>query len=1583
MSSDEESGGSPLISDSEEEVPKQSSKKRKVSKKESKKKKRSKKSKTISDSEDEDEKKSKSAFIEDMASESDDGEGDSDDDDDEDDGDVKNEYEQDGFVVDDLEEEDESDDDSGRHRRRRKKKEAKKLKRLKQKIEEIDDEDLRLVRENLGMDTGPTRSDSEDDELMNERSSKKRKDEDSGLMSRELSYRMFGDSDDEEESVPQGRNNNFLGNDDDYESDDLGEFIVDDDEENRGDGAPRRRRKQAPSHSTMMQGPSVYQMDEAEELFGDMGDFLEATRGATKDAAAANKPRKAILLEKFEPSVLKEHMMTPEMAAIREKDLSERYQQLFAGRQFPDAEDRAEESEWISDFIIKNMERRGQRTHAGSRGEIVSAIDSVLRFYHDERLEPPFVQRYCKEYWKPAGLHTEHLYEILDLDIKWDKLDRKRRSFQNGVQRVVDAAGRESRFVRECYQRLLRSPNEKAYQDLSEFLALDAPDSQGSGESSDRAYRRPVRRNFYQICMKGGLRPLAAAFTMNASVLGGIVAGNDCEESLRVIPTPEESPGIYAEKYTSKDFPTVDDVMKGARHIAACKVAAEPNVRKVIREAYRQNAQMFTEATQKGREDIDEFHYAHGLQYMMGMPVMEVFESGDMWLRLHRAEKEGLLTITIINEKAQDLLDPLEPIYMVSHADADEEWQTQRHLVLQEAVATIMVPSFENELKRDLLVASREVVVKECGGAIRKRLLVRPYELSEGVDPYVISIWVEGGMDSIAHVVALDANGEPFDKTQGLVKRDERHIQNLSNILFKFFQDNSKMHVVVINLSAGMKCMDMGELVDALRRQLGRGDASRVGNDDGRDYFEIVFLKDDVPSMYSRSSRAEAEFPEESEPVRAAIGLGRYLRNPASELCAMWGNVSLDEPLRGRELLYLNVHPLQHSLVKDMLLKEYDRVFVQVVNKFGVDINLLANHKHASYQLQFICGLGPVKAAAILERVRAKSYIERRQELLSNGFMGKVVYRNCAGFIRIRERDALKESPLNPLDDTRIHPESYYMAVKMCGDANDNSTIDMYDPKQYSLAVEDTMYQSASAIRSRTQHSANVRLGDSEIQDALSELDLPAYAQRLELQKKGPKLLTLEFIKRELRYPYFDKREKYQVPKDEELFFLLNGETKDTLRIGMIVPCTLLHMSGDFVRVRLQNGIRSVLRRDNLPDYMLEDPNFLKGNGFPKGITVNAKILNFKADPHGRFEIEIGCSSNNLRNLSFVNRDELSRYLNLANVENDSLARIDRLINRLAIEDEREEVRSTLGPPKRKKRQIAHPLFRNINCRTAMNYLREQPVGDVVIRPSTLGSNHLTLTWKMMDGVYRHFDIEERDKPSEARLGQKLVIKEEVYENIDELIARFVDPMNELVDDVLKYKYYKSMSIEEVHEELIMQKKAHPSRVPYILHVYSKFPGCFSITFIARVTPHSCHMEVKPGGFRFFGRIESAILPTLSQALQFFKMRALLAPNMGGSSTSRSANGSSSHQRDSTPFAQRPPSSSSYHNGRDSYGGGGSSYNDRPRNDSRQSSRWDDRRGGDNYSRGGGGDYGRPGGDDRRYHGSDRRNDVPVGGRRW
>lgn len=52
--------------------------------------------------------------------------------------------------------------------------------------------------------------------------------------------------------------------------------------------------------------------------------------------------------------------------------------------------------------------------------------------------------------------------------------------------------------------------------------------------------------------------------------------------------------------------------------------------------------------------------------------------------------------------------------------------------------------------------------------------------------------------------------------------------------------------------------------------------------------------------------------------------------------------------------------------------------------------------------------------------------------------------------------------------------------------------------------------------------------------------------------------------------------------------------------------------------------------------------------------------------------------------------------------------------------------------------------------------------GDVIIRPSSKGENHLTVTWKVNDGIYQHVDVREEGKENAFSLGSMLWINTEV-----------------------------------------------------------------------------------------------------------------------------------------------------------------------------------------------------------------------------
>lgn len=105
-----------------------------------------------------------------------------------------------------------------------------------------------------------------------------------------------------------------------------------------------------------------------------------------------------------------------------------------------------------------------------------------------------------------------------------------------------------------------------------------------------------------------------------------------------------------------------------------------------------------------------------------------------------------------------------------------------------------------------------------------------------------------------------------------------------------------------------------------------------------------------------------------------------------------------------------------------------------MVNKIGIDLNELIQFPHLQGQLQFISGLGPRKAKYILDQLRKKvGNVKFRMQLWVDKLMGKVVYINSIGFIKVQSN----EEDQDILDSTRIHPENYVLAKKIAKDALD------------------------------------------------------------------------------------------------------------------------------------------------------------------------------------------------------------------------------------------------------------------------------------------------------------------------------------------------------------------------------------------------------------------------------------------------------------------------------------------------------------------------------------------------------------------
>lgn len=89
----------------------------------------------------------------------------------------------------------------------------------------------------------------------------------------------------------------------------------------------------------------------------------------------------------------------------------------------------------------------------------------------------------------------------------------------------------------------------------------------------------------------------------------------------------------------------------------------------------------------------------------------------------------------------------------------------------------------------------------------------------------------------------------------------------------------------------------------------------------------------------------------------------------------------------------------------------------------------------------------------------------------------------------------------------------------------------------------------------------------------------------------------------------------------------------------------------------------------------------------------------------------------------------------------------------------------------------------------------------------------------MTDGVYQHIDVREEGKENAFSLGQSLWINNEEFEDLDEIIARYVNPMAAHARDLLSFKYYRDTEgLKDKAEEIIKEeKKKNASKIHYVL----------------------------------------------------------------------------------------------------------------------------------------------------------------------
>ncbi|KAI9657626.1 MAG: Transcription elongation factor spt6 [Bathelium mastoideum] len=1336
-----------------------------------------------------------------------------------------------GFIVEG--DDDDEDEDAARERRR----ERRKRRRAEREADEenLDEEDLDLI----GAGTRPA-------EPKFKRLKRGHRDNEASAEPRGVDD-IFSDDEvdalDGPERRPAGRSRVA----DDYE---FADFIEDD--EFPDEEADRLRddlevARPAAKGFAGVNGLSSQGLDEAavEDMraaFGDGTEYdwaLELQDQMDEEQQDPDKPLE--LKDVFEPSQLAEKMLTDEDNEIRNTDVPERFQiarQPFTKQELSEEEVAArmkEEALWISNMMLPK-----KRFERDMIEPFQKSVGKILEFMNVEDYEVPFIFQHRKDYLihavkvatepDPSNpnapeyemraeklLNQGDLWEIFELDLKFRALVEKREALARAYENLKSVHGIQDDVFEDMLPNAVTMEELQDVQDYLHFqYAAELKEvNVAEAEQNGTQKRAVAAKTLYEKIRSSKVYNLVRAF--------GITAEDFAQNALqtgrrRYTEDAGERPDDMADSLLEPpEYSTGAQVLRAARAMFAEELTLSPRVRKLMRQTYYTQGLFDCFRTEKGLRKIDEDHPYYEFKYLRGQDFTAMARRPELYLKMLKAEEEGLIEVKIRLDRFNNFRERLyKEIESDSFSEVADAWNVLRREVLDMALAKldkIMIKGVKENLKTEC----ENQLAKTCREEYSRKLDQAPYKPRGeilGTAPRVLALsngHGHAGRDAICWASVEDDgkvkdNGKFVDLRVGNSEKylpDGRDVASFVELI-----QRRKPDVIAISgftVETRKLYKDLQDIID--KHDLRCPEFEGEDGKDKSEKLDVIIVNDEVARLYHTSDRAVADYPKLAPLSRYCVAIAKYVQDPMKEYAAL-----------GRDIISIIFDPNQHLVPQDKLLKHLETAMVDYVNLVGVEINDAVADTYTANLLPYVCGLGPRKAQQLLKVINLNGgYVTTREELLGNSSENEnmlmavtaKVWTNCASFLYITYDST--EEHADYLDNTRVHPEDYDLGRKMAADALE------LDEEDIKAEVDE--YGPAAIVR---------KLVKDDEQEKVNDLILEQYAEQLESSFNQRKRATLETIRAELQQPYEELRRNFVLLSSDEVFTMLTGETKDSLSENMIVPVNVRRIFMDHMEVKLDCGVEGGVSSSEYPEgvgeeYGGKDPRQV----YQTGQTVQAKLL-------------------------FLNRKQLTAQLSL---RDDALRRpFRREFDHIPGEwDEAQEGQDKKDAQKaiddrggRQQRVVKHPLFRPFNAAQAEEFLGSGVRGDVVIRPSSRGLDHLAITWKVADNVYQHIDVLELDKENEFSVGRTLKIGGKYsYSDLDDLIANHIRAMAKKVDEMMGDERYQDGSKSQTDQWLETYTEANPKRSMYAFCLNPKFPGYFHLCFKAGRDAELCNWGVK------------------------------------------------------------------------------------------------------------------------------------------
>lgn len=611
--------------------------------------------------------------------------------------------------------------------------------------------------------------------------------------------------------------------------------------------------------------------------------------------------------------------------------------------------------------------------------------------------------------------------------------------------------------------------------------------------------------------------PLAEAHAIAAAYITDGTEDEDEDESIEV-----------AEADEALQIHSAEEALDGARAILIDRALTDPvlseKLLKRLRDGGVIESRVIAGHESDGAKFSDYFAFSDRIR---SIPPHRV-------LALHRAKDAGVVRLKVDVAPAPVALSPLRGAARAEAEAAAENYENVRSAYEREVAAALRIPvqvlntvddedrvlgwlaatvrtawrshlrpRLAERIRHQLLDAAAQHATEVFASNLRDILLAAPagHKTTLGLDP---------GLRHGVKYAVVDGTGEPL--RVGTVYPHAPRNQ-WAEALRELSAACREHGVELIAIGNGTASRETDKLASELIRSL---------REEGVEAPQKVTVSEAGASVYSASALAAAELPDYDVTVRGAVSIARRLQDPLAEL------VKIDPQSIG-------VGQYQHDVPPAALRRALNDTVEDCVNAVGVNLN------SASVQLlAHVAGVGTATAERIVAYRTEHGAFANRRQLLNVPRLGEKIFRQAAGFIRIRGGE-------EPLDASAVHPEAYPLARRIIADAQARNGA----------------------------HWVAGALGTSDGTDPLAGLNPADYVQDSDTQASADEgtagVYTVEDIFAELRRPGLDPRGSFRTARFSE-----SVSHFEDVRPGMVLEGTVSNVAafGAFVDIGVhQDGL--------------------------------------------------------------------------------------------------------------------------------------------------------------------------------------------------------------------------------------------------------------------------------------------------------------------------------------------------------------------------------------------------------------------------